>query len=47
MSNYRPPYGTLDFLLSGSRETKRMSRANDDYRRGYYQGKGRQDGSRR
>ncbi|WP_209428320.1 hypothetical protein [Pararhodobacter sp. SW119] len=46
MAKYNPPHGTLDFLLAGSKESKRMSRANDDYRRGYHQGKGRRDGSR-
>lgn len=46
MAKYRPPHGALDFLLSGPRESKRMIRANEDYRHGYHQGKGRRDGSR-
>ena len=46
MSNYKPPYGIVDRLLAGSKEEKRMIRANEDYRRGYHQGKGRRDGSR-
>lgn len=46
MSKYRPPHGVLDFLFAGHSESKRMSRNNANYRQGYYQGKGRRDGSR-
>ncbi len=47
MAKYRPPYGAVDFLLSGPRESSRMSRANRNYRDGYYRAKGGRDGSRK
>lgn len=47
VSKYRPPYGVFDLMFSGKRETDRMIKANENYRRGYYYGKGSRDGRSR
>ena len=33
------PHGILDFLLSESKEKSRMNRENNDYVRGFYEGR--------
>lgn len=47
MGKANPPYGILDELFAGPRESRRQAEANRRYWEGYYRGKGQRDGSRR
>ncbi len=46
MSKEKPPYGTVSRLFAGPRESARQERANKEYWKGVYRGKGMRDGSR-
>lgn len=43
---YKPPYGSIDIIFSGSKEARRKISANERYARAYTSGRGFRDGRR-